>query len=217
MDWQERIVVDPKVLGGKPAIKGTRLSVSLILELLASGSSEASILAGYSRLSVEDIRACLRYASDRVGRPKIPAISAMVDSAVVPDEVRTMLSKANARFNYLDPGEGSLWLWQAVEWSIREVAAQRGWPAGDIDELEQAIERLENETGADDASLNLVGGFINALAVRNNADGKWLCESEIEFYANLMPPFIESIFAAAGRPNPYDAGTAPRLGGRIAD
>ena len=200
MEWQARIATNPKVLGGRPAVKGTRLPVSLILELLAAGSGEKAILDNYPQLSQDDIRACLRYASDRVGRPKIPAISAMVDRAVVPDEVRAMLSKANARFNHLDPCEGSLWLWQAVEWSIREVAAQRGWPAGDIDELEQAIERLENETGTDDASLNLVGGFINALAVRDNAEGKWLCESDAEFFAMLMPPFIESIFVAAARP-----------------
>ena len=79
MDWQERIVVDPKVLGGKPAVKGTRLSVSLILELLASGSSEASILAGYSRLSVEDIRACLRYASASLEPPITTEIDAWIE------------------------------------------------------------------------------------------------------------------------------------------
>ena len=79
MDWQERIVVDPNVLGGKPAIKGTRLSVSLILELLASGSSEASILAGYSRLSVEDIRACLRYASASLEPPIDTEIDAWIE------------------------------------------------------------------------------------------------------------------------------------------
>ena len=201
MGWDERITVNPKVLGGRPAVKGTRLPVSFILDLLATGSGEKAILDNYPQLSTEDIRACLRYASDRIGRPKVPAISAMVDNAVVPDEVRVMLSKANARFNHLDLCEGSLWLWQAVEWSIREVAAQRGWPAGDVDELEQAIERLGNENGDGDESLNLMGGFINALAVRDNADGKWLCESDAEFFAMLMPPFIESIFVAAARPS----------------
>lgn len=51
MDWRERIVTNPGLLGGQPAVKGTRLSVAFILDLLAAGSSEASILAGYSRLS----------------------------------------------------------------------------------------------------------------------------------------------------------------------
>lgn len=79
MDWKDRIVVDPKVLGGKPAIKGTRLPVSLILELMASGSSEASILAGYSRLSVEDIRACLRYANASLEPPVDTEIDAWIE------------------------------------------------------------------------------------------------------------------------------------------
>lgn len=79
MDWKDRIVVDPKVLGGKPAIKGTRLPVALILELMASGSSAASILAGYSRLSVEDIRACLRYASASLEPPVDTEIDAWIE------------------------------------------------------------------------------------------------------------------------------------------
>jgi len=47
MNWQERIVADPKVLAGKPAIKGTRLAVEFILDLLAEGWSEAEILQNY--------------------------------------------------------------------------------------------------------------------------------------------------------------------------
>ncbi len=63
MDWQERIVIDPDILVGKPVIKGTRLAVEFILELLAQGWSEADILSNYPGLAVEDIRACLAYAS----------------------------------------------------------------------------------------------------------------------------------------------------------
>jgi uncharacterized protein (DUF433 family) len=59
----ERIVVNPDVLAGKPVIKGTRLAVELILELLAAGQSESQILADYPGLTREDILACLAYAS----------------------------------------------------------------------------------------------------------------------------------------------------------
>lgn len=57
-----RITVNPKILGGKPVIKGTRISVEFILELLASDVSESEILQDYPHLSKEDISACLRYA-----------------------------------------------------------------------------------------------------------------------------------------------------------
>jgi len=59
----ERITVNPKILGGKPIIKGTRITVEFILELLASDVSEEEILKDYPHLTVEDIHACLRYAA----------------------------------------------------------------------------------------------------------------------------------------------------------
>ena len=59
----ERITVNPRILGGKPIIEGTRISVELILDLLASGASEEDILEDYPHLSLEDIHACLRYAA----------------------------------------------------------------------------------------------------------------------------------------------------------
>ena len=63
MSWQERIVVDPQILVGKPVIRGTRLSVELIVDLLAQGWSEADVLRSYPTLKAEDIHACLKYAS----------------------------------------------------------------------------------------------------------------------------------------------------------
>lgn len=63
MSWQERIVLDPAVLAGKPVIRGTRLSVELIIDLLARGWSDADVLASYPTLTPEDIQACLKYAS----------------------------------------------------------------------------------------------------------------------------------------------------------
>lgn len=63
MDWKDRIVVDPKILVGKPVVKGTRLAVEFIVDLLAQGWSEGEILRNYPGLTAEDIKACLGYAS----------------------------------------------------------------------------------------------------------------------------------------------------------
>jgi uncharacterized protein (DUF433 family) len=63
MSWQERIVIDPNILVGKPTIKGTRLAVKFITELLAEGWSVSNILRNYPGLTVEDIQACLTYAN----------------------------------------------------------------------------------------------------------------------------------------------------------
>ncbi len=64
MDWKERIVVDPEVLAGKPVVKGTRLAVEFIVDLLAQDWAEADILDNYPGLTHDDIRACLAYASE---------------------------------------------------------------------------------------------------------------------------------------------------------
>lgn len=59
-----RIWIDPARCGGKPCIRGHRIWVSLIVDLLAAGSSEGEILADYPGIEREDIRACLAYASE---------------------------------------------------------------------------------------------------------------------------------------------------------
>ncbi len=63
MDWQDRITVDPKVLVGKPVIKGTRVAVEFVIDLLARGWTMDRIVREYD-LTPEDIRACLAYASE---------------------------------------------------------------------------------------------------------------------------------------------------------
>ena len=63
MPLSERIVVDSAVLAGKPVIRGTRLAVEFILELLAAGQSEQELMASYPGLTRKDILACLSYAS----------------------------------------------------------------------------------------------------------------------------------------------------------
>jgi uncharacterized protein (DUF433 family) len=59
----ERITLDPQVMAGKPVIKGTRLTVEYILNLLAHGATIAEILNEYEGLDHEDIRACLLFAT----------------------------------------------------------------------------------------------------------------------------------------------------------
>ena len=63
MSLLERITIDPDVLHGRPAVRGTRMRVSDVLSLLAAGSGEAEILEDYPYLTAEDIRACLVYAA----------------------------------------------------------------------------------------------------------------------------------------------------------
>ena len=62
-DLIKRITANPKILGGKPIIRGTRISVEFILELLASGATQAAILKDYPHLKSLDIKACLAYAA----------------------------------------------------------------------------------------------------------------------------------------------------------
>lgn len=71
MDWQDRIVVDPAILTGKPVIKGTRLAVEFVLELLAEGWSHEEIFRNYPGLTDEDLQAALHYAADLLKRERI--------------------------------------------------------------------------------------------------------------------------------------------------
>ena len=64
MKWQDHIVSDKQVLLGKPTIKGTRISVELILELFESGWSEKQILESYPSLTEESLRAVFAYLKD---------------------------------------------------------------------------------------------------------------------------------------------------------
>lgn len=65
MDYQRLITLDPEKRFGKPTIRGLRIAVQDILEYLASGMTEAQILADFPELTSEDIRACLAFAADR--------------------------------------------------------------------------------------------------------------------------------------------------------
>lgn len=65
MSYQDRITIDPAKRGGKPCIRGLRMTVYDVLEYLASGMSETAILKDFPDLTREDIRACLEFAADR--------------------------------------------------------------------------------------------------------------------------------------------------------
>lgn len=65
MDYQSRITIEPGKRGGKPCIRGMRITVYDVLDYLASGMTEAEILSDFPDLTAEDIKACLAFAADR--------------------------------------------------------------------------------------------------------------------------------------------------------
>jgi len=67
----KRIVIDPKIMVGKPVIKGTRITVERVLKLLAKGETQEDILANYPHLTQDDIRAVLQYATDVVEEERV--------------------------------------------------------------------------------------------------------------------------------------------------
>jgi uncharacterized protein (DUF433 family) len=74
MNYREIITIEPDEMGGKPCIRGLRITVYDVLDYLASGMSEAEILADFPDLTHDDLRACLAFAADRERRlVSIPA------------------------------------------------------------------------------------------------------------------------------------------------
>ena len=76
MDWKERIEIKESVLTGKPIIKGTRISVEFIIELLGQGWTTEQILKEYDHLSQEDIQACLCYAHNVLSNERVYSLPA---------------------------------------------------------------------------------------------------------------------------------------------
>ncbi len=72
----DRITFDPAVMGGKPCIRGQRVTVSMVLGLLASGRTHDEILSAYPYLEVEDIHQCLAYAAWRMEERENPLATA---------------------------------------------------------------------------------------------------------------------------------------------
>jgi uncharacterized protein (DUF433 family) len=72
----ERVTFNPEIFGGKPIVRGMRISVELILSLLAEGVTDAEILDDYPDLVPEDIRACLAYARAVIANDSLDAVQA---------------------------------------------------------------------------------------------------------------------------------------------
>ena len=71
MTAKDRITIDPDVMQGKPVIRGTRITVDLLLRKLSEGATETDLLDAYPHLTAEDIRAALAYAADAVSHEDI--------------------------------------------------------------------------------------------------------------------------------------------------
>lgn len=72
MDWSERITFNPAVMGGKPCIRGMRVTVGTIVGLLAAGHSREEVLRAYPYLEPEDLTAALSYAAWRAEERELP-------------------------------------------------------------------------------------------------------------------------------------------------
>ena len=77
MPWHDRIVADSKVLTGKPVVRGSRISVELVVDLLAAGWSHAQILESYPHITEDDIRACLSYAGEILREERVLPLKAV--------------------------------------------------------------------------------------------------------------------------------------------
>jgi uncharacterized protein (DUF433 family) len=73
-NWRDRIVVDPKILVGKPVIKGTRIAVEFVVDLLARGYTRDQIREEYDHIADEDIQACLAYAAEVLRSERVYAL-----------------------------------------------------------------------------------------------------------------------------------------------
>jgi uncharacterized protein (DUF433 family) len=70
LEYQDRIVTDPKIMVGKPVVRGTRIPVERVLGRLAENPDLAELFAAYPELTREDVKACLHYAQTAVGRKR---------------------------------------------------------------------------------------------------------------------------------------------------
>ncbi|HLG58923.1 MAG TPA: DUF433 domain-containing protein [Vicinamibacterales bacterium] len=71
MTFTDRIEMNPRVMLGKPVIRGTRIPVELILRKLSEGASEADLIDAYPRITREDIHAAMRYAADTIAHEEV--------------------------------------------------------------------------------------------------------------------------------------------------
>lgn len=75
MDWREHITIAPEILTGKPIVKGTRIAVEFVIDLLTRGWMTEQVLKEYDHLTVEDVLACLAYAGELVKEERVYPLS----------------------------------------------------------------------------------------------------------------------------------------------
>ena len=75
MNWKQTIIVDKKILAGKPVIKGTRISVEFLLDLLAKGWTYEMMLENYPQIKKVDIQAALKYAVEVLKEEKVHSVA----------------------------------------------------------------------------------------------------------------------------------------------
>jgi len=73
-DWKDRIAVDPDILVGKPVVRGTRISVELLMDRLGDGWTMAQILESYPRLTRDDVLAAIRFVTEVLREEEFVAI-----------------------------------------------------------------------------------------------------------------------------------------------
>lgn len=73
MDYKKRIISDPKIMLGKPVVKGTRITVELLLKKLSEGNTIDQLLKAYPNLKKEDVLAALQYSAEVIGGEELLA------------------------------------------------------------------------------------------------------------------------------------------------
>lgn len=92
-DWRDRITADSQILVGKPVIRGTRIAVESVIDLLARGWSVEDVLRENSRLKPEDVRACLAFAREVLSRVKPVQSSSRAPEIEIPEGVFLRLAE----------------------------------------------------------------------------------------------------------------------------
>ena len=92
-DWRDRITSDPAILVGKPIVRGTRIPVELVIDLLARGSSLEDVLRHHSFLKPEDVRACLAFAHEVLLRVRPSPSSSRAAEVEIPEAVFLKLAE----------------------------------------------------------------------------------------------------------------------------
>lgn len=87
LPWNDRIEIDPRRLGGKTVVRGSRIAVELIVEMVADGWSVERIIASYPTLTSDDVHACLHYAAAMLRDERL---GFMVGQITVPDDFDRM-------------------------------------------------------------------------------------------------------------------------------